>query len=196
MPRVLERAASAVAAGRWCRSRSGLGSGRAGLIPSAQPMRHRMTRRVPMPMPPVRPIGIPRGPPSARRSSTLSLRGSSSQRMALVSTAPTTSITPIGFPIPCLVPDVGSRRRFRSREKPGDRTRERDGDLLDSVRESGRCRGRNAPHMRETARAASVSRMRDPRPQSIARDYGDLGESARNHPPLFADALARRGAGI
>jgi hypothetical protein len=36
----------------------------------------------------------------------------------------------------------------------------------------------------------------DPRLQSIARDHGDLGESARNHPPLFADALARKGAGI
>jgi hypothetical protein len=40
---------------------------------------------------------------------------------------------------------------------------------------------------------ASVWPMRDPRPQSIARTYGDLGESARNHPPLFADALARTG---
>src|SRR5262245_1594041 len=49
-------------------------------MPNAQPTRPRMIM-VPMPMPPARPMGKPPDP-APRRSSTLSLRGSSSKRMS------------------------------------------------------------------------------------------------------------------
>jgi hypothetical protein len=70
-----------------------------GLIPSAQPMRHSMTR-VPRPMPPVRPICILRGP-SARRPRHSRYGEVHSSAWPCSPLRLQNNIVSIGFPIPC-----------------------------------------------------------------------------------------------